>query len=83
MLCTNILQTISNNLETEVSLEQLALEKDLSKYNLNSLTYIKIIVALEEEFDIEFDDDELDIKSFQTVNDLVKCTENLINKKRC
>ena len=81
MLSTKILEIISGNLENKIDSKQLSLDDDLSKYNINSLTYIKIIVALEEEFDIEFDDDELDIKSFKTIGDFVKYTVDLIDNK--
>lgn len=81
MLESKILEIISENLPADVSVEQLSREKDLSKFDLNSITYIKIIVALEETFDVEFDDDELDIKSFQTIDDFVGHTLDLINQK--
>ncbi|MBA5247448.1 acyl carrier protein [Marnyiella aurantia] len=41
--------------------------------NWDSLKHLNLVVALEEEFDIEFDDDEaLELMSFSSIYDLVK-----------
>lgn len=38
---------------------------------LNSITYIKFIIACEDEFDIEIDDDELDMSNFVHITDII------------
>lgn len=38
--------------------------------NMNSITFIKLIVRLEEEFIMEFEDDKLFINAFSTKKDL-------------
>ena len=45
---------------------------------VNSLFAMKLVNFVEQKFDIEVDNDELDIKNFSTVNNIVA----LINKKR-
>ncbi len=47
---------------------------------LNSITYIQFIIACEDEFNIEIDDEHLDMQHFKTLNDVVVCINNIINK---
>ncbi|MEK4477157.1 acyl carrier protein [Paenibacillus sp. FSL R7-0048] len=51
---------------------------ELSDYTLNSITFVMLIVRLEGEFDIEFDDDYLSLERFSTFDDFVR----LISEKR-
>ena len=41
----------------------------------DSMTVVTVILLLEEEYDIEFDDDEITADSFATLGDLVKLIE--------
>jgi len=43
------------------------------------LLFVKIAVALETEFDIEFKDEDLDIKRFKTVGDIVCYVEDKVS----
>jgi acyl carrier protein len=54
----------------------------LSEISLDSLSFIQLIVNLEDEFDIQFEDEELNIYDFKTVNDLVDIVEEKINEKK-
>ena len=38
---------------------------------LNSITYIQFIIACEDAFDIEIDDDHLDMENMKTIKDVV------------
>jgi acyl carrier protein len=42
---------------------------------LDSMTVVAVIITLEEEFDIEFEDDEITADSFATLGDLVNLVE--------
>lgn len=42
---------------------------EIASLGLNSITFIKFIVAIEEKFNIEFDDDDLNVEDYKTVND--------------
>lgn len=48
---------------------EIALETSLKNF-VNSIKYIQLIVALEQEFNIEFDD-ELEIADFSNLNDII------------
>lgn len=50
-------------------------EAPLSTLNLNSITFIKIIVETELEFDIEIDPENLDISVFKNIKSFTQCVE--------
>lgn len=46
---------------------------------VNSLNFIKIIVEIEDEFEMEFDDDQINYDLLNNINDLVSLIEEKIN----
>lgn len=56
----------------------------LSDLPFDSIKFIKMVVALENEFDFEFDDEKLLFTQFQTVKSLIEYVNfkvNLLNKQ--
>lgn len=49
---------------------------DLSSLNIDSITFIRIVVALEGEFDFEFDDEMLLITKFPTIKTMIEYVES-------
>lgn len=47
-------------------------DDDLSSFGVNSVNFIKLVVAVEEEFGFEFDDEQLDFNNFKTINGIVE-----------
>ncbi len=47
---------------------------------LNSIMFIRVVVALEEKFDIEFEDEYLDYEMYNTVTDFCAYVERLLNE---
>ncbi|MBQ8318894.1 MAG: acyl carrier protein [Lachnospiraceae bacterium] len=43
----------------------------VNEYGINSVSLIRLIVAAEKKFDVEFDDYELDLSAYDTFADLV------------
>ncbi|KAF6582689.1 MULTISPECIES: acyl carrier protein [Paenibacillus] len=60
---------IAQTLEVD---EVIITEKELLYSGLNSLSFIKIIVRLEEYFEIKFDDNNLKYELFSTIEDIIK-----------
>jgi acyl carrier protein len=54
------------------------LDSDFSSIGLDSLTFIQLIVVLEETFGFEFDDEVLLITGFPTVKSMVEYVESKI-----
>jgi acyl carrier protein len=49
---------------------------------LDSLSFVGIIVKLEEEFEVEFDLDELGVLDWKTVGDIINGVEDKLNEKK-
>jgi amino acid adenylation domain-containing protein len=68
-------EVIIANLSEKVS-DNVSLDMDFNSIGLDSITFIKTIVALEGEFDFEFDDEMLLITKFPTVRSMVEYVES-------
>lgn len=68
-----VLRIIQDNIE-----EQVDMDTYISDIALNSLSFIKIIVAIEGKTNIEVDDEYLDVNQFIKVGDLVKLISSMI-----
>ena len=75
-----IFQVIVSNLNSEIG--DVSLGTFLSDVGIDSITFIKMIVALEGEFGFEFDDEMLLITSFPTIKSMIKYVETKIDISR-
>ena len=73
---TKIFQVIESNLNSEIG--NVTLETDFSHVGVDSITLVKIVVALESEFDFEFDDEMLLITAFPTIKSMIDYVETKI-----
>jgi acyl carrier protein len=64
----------------ESSLEEFDLEDQIAAIGINSIGFVRIVVAIETEFDFEFDDDYLDPTIFQSINDIIEYIMVNVNK---
>lgn len=70
-------EVIVANLSEKVS-DNVSVDIDFNTIGLDSITFIKTIVALEYEFDFEFDDEMLLISKFPTVKSMVEYVESKV-----
>lgn len=49
---------------------------DISSLGINSLNFLRIIVEFEENFDVEFDDNELNFDYFSTIDSIIALIES-------
>ena len=70
----HIFEMIKSVVEREISLDD-----EFSQSDIDSITFIKIVVALENAFDFEFDDEKLLITEFPTFRSIVEYVESKIN----
>jgi len=68
---------IVSNLSEKSSFD-ISLNKDINSIGLDSITFIKIVVAFEGEFDFEFDDEMLLITKFTTVKSMIEYVESKV-----
>ena len=70
---------LSNLDETISELDAVALDIELSNIGLTSTSFIRLVLALEEEFDFEFDDNNMFVTSFSTIRSIVNYVESKIS----
>ena len=70
-----IKEFLKENLEPEKDIEKIGLDDDLVDQGMNSIKFLKLIVALEETFDIDIDEDQYSIENFRTINSLISTIE--------
>lgn len=65
------------NCQLSVNPDELANESDLYDLGLTSLTTVNLMLALEDHFDVEFEDDMLSRDTFQSISSLVAAIGSL------
>lgn len=66
-----VLKVLNENIEnTELSSKQI--EEDLSTLGMDSITFIRVVVALEEAFDIEIPDEKLLLTEMNTISKMTE-----------
>lgn len=57
------------------------LDEKLETIGINSISFVKFVISLEEEFDIEFDPEEINLNRFQTLRDVINYLNEEIQKR--
>ena len=74
-----VLQTVSNVMP-EIDVENIDMSAELVvAYGVDSVSIIQLIVELEKEFNIEFDDTELALGLYYDMNDIVAAVMRKMN----
>jgi acyl carrier protein len=73
-------EVLGKNIEQHV--DEDLLKSDLESAGLNSISFVKLIVELENEFDIEFEDEVLILDHFATVGEFKASVKRFI-EERC
>lgn len=70
--------TISNilNIEPE-KIREISRDETLNRIGVDSVNFIEVVISLEDEFNVEFEDDELLLQNLNTINKLT----NIIKQK--
>lgn len=61
--------------------KKIDMDTPLQGLGINSMLFMKIVVAIENEFDFEFQNENLDYSKFQTYGDILKFIEDEIGGK--
>ena len=64
-----------------VGVDEISEDTLISENIINSVNYVKLIVKIEEEFDIEIPDEYLDISQFETLKDFSDFIQKIIDKQ--
>lgn len=74
-------EVVSSNLDSKIS--DVTMETEFAGAGIDSITFVKIVVALEVEFDFEFDDEMLLITKFPTIKAMVDYVESKVWEFNC
>ncbi|BCN28794.1 hypothetical protein bsdtb5_00890 [Anaeromicropila herbilytica] len=67
---------LSENVPNKQGALTISLDEPLTNIGLDSVSFVKLIVALELEFDVEFDDEYLDFKKLPTLSSMLSVIEH-------
>jgi acyl carrier protein len=70
-LRVNVIELLKDNVDDPSLLDQCGPDDDLSVLGINSLTFIKLVVAMEMEFGVAWSDEDLDFRNFSTINQMI------------
>lgn len=65
-------------LELTKPVEEIANDDDLTKLGMNSISAIELVVEVEDKYDFEFNDEDLLVDNFKTIERLAKYIEKRI-----
>lgn len=77
----NIKEVLKKYVHKQESMQNIKADDSLLELGINSISFIKIIVQLENVFDIEFPEKDLKSKSFDSLNDIAVYVESKLNEK--
>ena len=63
----------------DIDFQAIETDDDLYEAGLTSLTTVNIMLAIEDEFDIEFPDNKLNRQTFDSIDSLVEVVEALVD----
>lgn len=75
-----LLSIIKENAELVKDINISQYDEKLEDFGVNSISFIKMVVAIESEYGFEFDDEDLDFTKINTVNKLVEYIENKLSE---
>ena len=61
--------------------EEVKENSDLKTLSLDSLSFVEMLVNIENEFEIEFEDEELNFFGWENVSDLINAVKEKLNAK--
>ncbi len=79
-MLNRILKVFNMNMDN-MKVDTTQIDKDLSVVGIDSLAFIRFVVALEEEFNIEFPDEKLLMSEMNTVSKILNVVETILTEK--
>lgn len=66
----------------KIDLDKISNETEFAKVEIDSITFIKIVVAIEREFGFEFDDEKLLITEFPTIKSMISYIDRKVRGEK-
>ncbi|MBU5265935.1 acyl carrier protein [Virgibacillus proomii] len=77
-ILNKLLKIFREELGENINVASIKGEDEINSLGINSVSFIKVLVAIESAFDFEFNDEDLISERFVTINDLVQYIEENI-----
>lgn len=78
-----VIEILKKNITlTDTEIASLSPDTNISQIGINSITFIKLIVALEKEFAIEFEEFYLDYSKFPDIGSISLYIESILNTSK-
>ena len=68
---SKIRNILKENVDLKIPIEQINLEDNLLQIGMDSINCIKVILGIEEEFNYQFDDEDLNYENFHNISSLI------------
>lgn len=75
------IKEIANLIEIQLDKESIEYDQDLEELGMESIVFVKIIVALEMKYDIEFPDEDLLMSNMKSIRDFDRKVKKLIEEE--
>ena len=75
-------QILVNVFKDDIDLGSIGLDEKFSELGLSSLNFMKAIVIIESEFDLEFEDEDLKVSNFENLGTLVEFVNSKLEIKK-
>ncbi len=79
MISIEKLIEVLSSVISDINFDEISYDEDLSVMGMDSMEFVTIVVALEEEFDCEIPDEKLLISELNTVNKIYEVIKELGN----
>lgn len=79
MSSSEIRELVINCIEELFEIEDLSNEKDLLNEELDSIIFIRLVIELEDTFEIEIDDSDLIIEQFLSLDSICSLIQRYVN----
>lgn len=79
MYAEKVREILAKHSRLEIDVNSLREDDDLYEVGLTSLTTVNIMLAIEDAFDIEFPDNKLNRKTFNSIESLVEVIAELVD----
>jgi len=67
-----VINLLKENVDDPDELDRLGPDDDLSVLGINSMTFIKLVIATEMEFGVAWKDEDLDFRNFRSINAIME-----------
>lgn len=74
-----LVKVLRENITVPEMGDEALLKSDMQSLGINSLNFIKLIVGIEQEFDIEIDDSQLNYQLFGKVSDILTLVQEMMD----